>query len=130
MKYQVAFDEKLNCVVGRFEGDLTLAAAKEYAREISSVAKNHPCERFLNDLSEAHLALSITDIYYLPSFIITEGVDRRWRRAVLLGSTADLDKVDFMKVIASNQGLTMRAFDDIDKAIEWLRADSNTKENS
>jgi len=130
MKQRVAFDEELNCVVARFEGDLTLAAAKEYAREVSSVAKQHPCRRLLNDLRAAHIALSIFDLYSLPGFVVPEGFDRRWRRAILLGPTADLDKVDFFQLVASNQGLTVRAFTDIDKAIEWLHTGSNAKENS
>ncbi|MHC4207156.1 MAG: hypothetical protein ACYSTT_21080 [Planctomycetota bacterium] len=120
MNIQVAFDEKVNCVVGRFKGDLTLAAAKKYIREVVEVAKKHPCQRFLNDLREANLVLSVFDIYELPGLVVTEGFDIRWRRAFLMVPTTNLDKIDFFELVASNRGMSVRMFTDYDKAIEWL----------
>jgi hypothetical protein len=121
MKMHVTFDDKVNCVVGRFEGDMTLDTAKKYLMEVTEVAKKHPCQRFLNDLREAKIDLSIFDLYELPGMIVTEGFDIRWRRAILLAPTADLDKMDFFDLVASNRGLIVRLFTDYDKAIEWLR---------
>lgn len=120
MKIDVSFDEKHNCVIGRFEGDLTLAAAKEYIKEVVEVAKKHTCERFLNDLRGANVVLSIFDIYELPGLVITEGFDHRWRRAFLAAPTADPEKVDFFELVGSNRGLSVRMFTDYDKAIQWL----------
>jgi hypothetical protein len=122
MKIDVSFDEEHNCVVGRFEGDLMLDTAKKYISEAVKVANKHPCQRILNDLRGANVVLSIFDLYELPSLVVTEGLDHRWRRAVLVDPTVDLEKVDFYELVASNRGLTVRMFTDYDKAIQWLTA--------
>jgi hypothetical protein len=122
MKIDVSFDEEHNCVIGRFEGDMTMAAAKKYISEIVKVAKKHPCQRFLNDIREANLLLSVFDIYELPGLVVMEGYDHRWRRAFLVSATTDLDKQEFCELVASNRGINVRTFTDYDQAIQWLTA--------
>ena len=124
MEIQVAFDETLDCVVGRLEGELNLAAAKEYIGKIVPVAKKHPCHRFLNDIRKAIITLSVVDIYYLPEYGIAKGFDERWRRACWVGSTTDMEKVNFFETVASNLGLMVKVFHDVDKALEWLHSNS------
>ncbi len=125
MKTQIFFDAELNCVVGRFKGYLTMAAVREYIREVTAIATKHPCGRFLNDLRNAKIALSIADLYQCPGIVITEGFDRRWRRAILLAPTADLDHLGFYELAATNRGLAVKLFTDVDKAIQWLNIGSN-----
>jgi hypothetical protein len=129
MKVHITFDEELNCVVGRFEGDLTLDTAKEYASQVSAFATNQTCRLFLNDLREANIILSIFEIYELVGLIITEGFGRQWRRAVLLAPTTNLDKdkQDFFETVAFNRAVTAKMFTDIDKAIQWLTTRSDAK---
>ena len=107
-----------------------MAAAREYLRHIVATAKKHPCHRFLNDFREVRIALSVVDLYEIPDLIVTGGFDRRWRRAMLLGSAADLHKLSFFELVASNRGITVRLFTEVDKAIQWLHTESEARQNS
>jgi hypothetical protein len=77
MSFRVDYDNVNNCVVGRFEGEFTYKAFGDYQQEISRVAKQYDCLRFLNDLRDAVIKFSIVDLNETPARTIDSTFDRR-----------------------------------------------------
>jgi hypothetical protein len=117
--FNVNYNQEHNCLIGNFEGDLDLENSKEYVKEVARKAKKNNCKRFLNDLRKANIKLSIVDLYYMPEMVILEELDRTWKRAVVVKE--NMEKVDFYETTAHNRGLRVKVFNDINKAIEWLK---------
>lgn len=120
MDFQVKYDEELNCVVGKLTGDLTLDVLKAYVTEISSVAKLHPCWRFLNDMRSANIPMPILEVYQAMNELTPEGFDSRWKRAVLIKPPYDEEKMKFFESAAYVRRIAIKTFVDYDEAMEWL----------
>ncbi len=82
------------------------------------LAKDHKCKRFLNDMREAEIKLSITDLYYASAEAILSEFDRTWKRAILVKEKTR--ELEFYEITASNKGLTLKVFEDYDEALDWL----------
>ena len=118
MKIHVTYDKAHNCLIGKYTGVLESGNVKEYGDEIVKWTRIHPCKRFLNDMRDAEIKLSITDLYYVSSEAIMSEFDREWKRAVVVKEKTK--ELEFYEITASNKGLTLKVFDDYEKALAWL----------
>lgn len=118
MKISVVYDEKHNCLIGKWIGAFELKHVEEYGDEILSLAKIHKCKRFLNDMREADIKLSITDLYYASAEATTGEFDRTWKRALVVKEKTK--EIEFYEITASNKGIIIKIFDDYNEALEWL----------
>jgi hypothetical protein len=127
MTYQVVYDPDEDCVHGRIEGQVDLALAHEYTKEIIRQLRAHHCLRFLNDMRQAWDKLSTVDIYDLPAWIEEAGMDRSCKRALL--GAREFDDYQFFETVSRNHGQlvevfadarTTRIFRDIAEARAWL----------
>ena len=84
VKYTVSYDNKDNCIIGRFSGEFNKESMKEYLKEIVKLTKINNCNRFINDLSRAHINVSIIDLYSIPEKVNVNGFDHKWKRAVIV----------------------------------------------
>ncbi len=131
MAYKVIYNPNEDCVHASIEGDVDLAIAQRYAREIIERLRAHDCLRLLNDMRKASLKLSTMDIYDLPAWIEEAiedaGVDRSCRRAMLV--SRDFKDYEFYETVFRNHGHLLEVFADpvqthifrdIAAAYEWL----------
>jgi len=118
MSFDITYDKDHNCLMGKFIGELNAESVKIYMKEIEMMAKSHDCKRFINDLREANILLSISDFYKAPARMATGAFDRSWRRAIVVKQK--LDKLDFFETTSANQGFQAKVFEDMDEALEWL----------
>jgi len=118
MKITVEYDEINDCLIGKFVGIFEPKHVKLYVKEAFKLAKLHNCKRFLNDMREAEIRLSITDLYYASAETTMGEFDRSWKRAIVVNEKTQ--EMEFFEITASNKGLTLKVFDDYDEALAWL----------
>ncbi len=131
MAYKVTYNPDKDCVHARIEGDVDLALAQRYAKEIIQQLRAHHCLRVLNDMRQASIKLSTVDIYELPAWIEEAceeaGVNRFCKRALLV--SRDFNDYEFFETVSRNHGHLLEVFADpektgifrdIAKACEWL----------
>ncbi len=100
MKITVEYNQVHNCLVGKFIGTIEAKHVREYAEEVLKLVRIHDCKRFLNDMREAEIKMSIADLYYVSAEAAVEEFDRSWKR--------------------KNKGLNLKTFDNFDEALVWL----------
>ncbi|MHC4624374.1 MAG: hypothetical protein ACYS4W_10795 [Planctomycetota bacterium] len=98
-------------------------SVKEYAKEIIGTASKHNCKRFLNDMREAQLDLSTIEIYEIPGFLDAAGLDRTSKRALVVSRQPE--DYRFFENVSINRGYNVKVFEDMDEAMNWLRADAS-----
>jgi len=118
MKITVEYNQVHNCLVGKFIGTIEPKHVGEYAEEVLKLVRIHDCKRFLNDMREAEIKMSIADLYYVSAEAAVEEFDRSWRRAVLVKEKTE--ELEFYEITGKNKGLDLKIFDDFDEALEWL----------
>ena len=118
MNFDITYNPEINCLIGKVTGDLDIDTVKEYVRKISSMAEKHDCKRFINDLREANIRLSIANFYNAPNLVSGKVFDRTWERAILVKKKTD--KLSFFETTSLNQGFHVKVFESFDEALEWL----------
>ena len=118
MDFEITYDPEMKCVVGKLNGIMDTQTVRIYVKEISAVAKKHNCKKFINDLREAEIKLSITDLYNAPKEVTTDEFDRTWKRAIVVKERTD--SISFFETTSRNQGFQVKIFDNIEEALEWL----------
>ena len=119
MSFTVRYDPENKCLIGCFVGTFDKGTRDEYARAILQAGQEHNCKCFLNDMSNIKLDLTTMDIFHLPRFLDSIGIDRSWQRAVVF--SRDYDQFRFLETRMINEGHQVRIFQDHDAAIEWLK---------
>lgn len=115
----MSYEEGLDVVSGKIEGDLTVEIAAGYFAKVSEVASKRGCERVLTDVRSAKLMASEEAMLALSQKLNTIGMESNLRRAIVLS-----DDVDGYKIWANccfRQGhLQIKLFYDRLKALDWL----------
>ncbi len=118
MAFEVHYSSESDCLIGTFEGNLNRNSMRPYLAEVVKMANRHVCHRFLNDLRKAIVEFTVTDFYEISMRSVSGEFDRSWKRAiVVVEATSDLA---FFETVASNRGLILKVFEDMDEALEWL----------
>ena len=118
MEFDVRYDEEHDCVIGSYTGRMDCDALHLYVKEMISVASKHICKCFISDIRKAEFDFSMVDIYYMPEALHVLGLDRSWRRAIVVNK--QVKELHFFETVALNQGYTVNVFADIDEAMKWL----------
>jgi len=118
MKITVEYNPVHDCLIGKFIGTIEPKHVAGYVDEILKLARIHNCKRFLNDMREAEIKMSIAELYYASAKTAREEFDRSWKRAILVKEkTAE---IEFLEVTAKNKGLDLKIFDNFEEAMAWL----------
>ena len=98
----------------------SIAALSKLAADPNFSSK---CE-VLMDLRDIKCTLTASDIYGLAVTMAwpNPALPTHRKIAVLVQGSADFDHASFLALCATNRGLSLAAFDDYDKAGEWLVA--------
>ncbi|MBK8740825.1 MAG: hypothetical protein IPM02_15440 [Betaproteobacteria bacterium] len=79
----------------------------------------------LLDLRDIECRMSINNIYNLAEAMAwpDPALPTHRKIAILVDGKLEFDHAKFLAICAENRGLSVTAFDDYDKASEWLNAD-------
>lgn len=104
-----------------FEGSVATRDVRQAASEALELAAKAGVHGFLVDARNAHLALSIIELYDLPALLFSLGFQRTHRMAVVHvpGSTHSQD-LGFMETVFRNLGYDASLFTEVEDALEWL----------
>jgi hypothetical protein len=121
MKYTSEFDSINSicrvCVNGIIHGPKDADELKQFARDFFVV---HGCRYFLFDMKQTDIVLGTMGAFYTgaPQGEMAESLRPFKVAAVVQEITEDLS---LFEDVAVNRGFNVHVFDDIDKAVEWLR---------
>ena len=123
MPYSVEYDPQTDIIYIRASGELTLEKVREFTNAAALLAKEKECFRFLTDVNETVLALSMLDVYNIPRMVkeITSALElpeHKIRRAVILPDHWKLRQ--FFETVSKNRMQNVALFDDIETAQKWL----------
>lgn len=123
MPHTVEYDPQTDIIYIRANGDLTLEIVREYTNTAALLAKETGCFRFLSDLHETVLALSMLDVYGIPEMVKEIGLasdvpEHKIRRAVVLPRIGELSL--FFETVSKNRVQNVALFDDVESARKWL----------
>ncbi len=131
MAYKITYNADEDCVHASIEGEVDLALAQRYAKEIIKQLRANRCPRLLNDMRQASITLSTIDLYDLPAWLEERleeaGMTRFCKRALLVAR--DFNDYQFYETVSRNHGHLLevfadskntRIFRDMAKAYEWL----------
>ncbi|MBL8062217.1 MAG: hypothetical protein JNK32_04310 [Anaerolineales bacterium] len=123
MTYSIHFNAEEGIIEVTFRGNLDIQTAKAALQEIVDMIAKEQCFQVLSDLREAHMALSLAEIFDFPQQLnnLSDRVNlnaRAVRRAIVTHKT---DQMSFYENVFSNRGYSAMIFDDPAKAKAWLR---------
>ncbi len=121
MSYSLRYDQDVDCVVLTFEDELTIAIIKEVAPQVARMCEETGCQRILNDMSSATIALSIAEIFSSPEIMDESRVSRRSKRALVV--SPDFTDSHFLETVTRNRGHNLMVFTNIEEAKQWLLAE-------
>lgn len=114
----------------------TIDLAKSRKLLVDIARTEHPLDDYdlLIDFRDAHLSMSISDIYDIASELCQQGDTFRRKVALLLLPGHDLEKASFLEDCAYNWGFSVETFTDFESAVRWflvpeIASDSNTRPN-
>lgn len=118
MKISVEYNQVHDCLVGKFIGTLEPKHVGSYLQEVLRLARVHDCKRFLNDMREAEIKFSISELYYASAEVAVGEFNRSWKRAMLVKEKNK--EIEFLEITTKNKGFDFKIFEDFDEAIAWL----------
>jgi hypothetical protein len=122
MPYKVGFNEHDLLVEIIYLGRLTAQELRDSTCEAFELANEHNTNRYLVDLVEADLSVSLMAIYDLPNHQYSElHVDRNSRIAVVRPrSERALEVAHFYETACLNSGWQAHVFATRQEALDWL----------
>jgi hypothetical protein len=119
VSYEVSYDSESDIVRARMYGEVKIEEVAKYASDVVHTVLAHDCRRVLNDMREAVMKLSTTDIWNVPRIMEKAGMPPATRRALV--TTKDNKDATFAEAVSHNVGQTVRVFTDLDEAESWLK---------
>jgi len=111
-----------NLITMTASGAIDLAASKEALRNLAASPEFDAHYEVLLDMRSIRCTLSVTDVYEIAGYMTTPdtALPAHKRIAVLVSGREALDYAHFLEVCATNRGVKVAAFEDHEKAREWL----------
>jgi hypothetical protein len=123
MPYTLIYNPNSCIIESRIYGDFTLEEIREAVPKFAELIKNNNCRLILTDYRDANIKFSTTEIYNMPGVLAkvfgASGINVFRLKSAFITAKRDKDPV-FFETVTINQGQTMRIFDDIEEARNWL----------
>ena len=123
MKYKIHYDKENDCLIGKFTGALDKETVRKYGENAAKLSLKHICKQLISDISGVQIELSTIELFELPSLMELAGIDRTWKRVVLIGSDESGADPHFFENVALNRGYNVKVCTDFDEAINWLKSE-------
>jgi len=112
-------------IVMTSSGTIDLAASKSALKSLAADPAFDSQYEILLDLRDSACELTAMDVYEVATFLAwpDPALPTRKKIAVLVSGQRAFDHARFLEVCSTNRGVRVGAFEDYDKASEWLDAD-------
>ncbi len=112
-------------IVMTSSGMIDLAASKSALKSLAADPEFDRHYEVLLDLRDSECELSAMDIYEIATCLAwpDPALPTRKRIAVLVSGHRAFDHAKFLEVCSANRGVQVGAFEDYERASEWLDAD-------
>lgn len=120
MSFTINYDASNQCLKSHFIGTMNVKQTKEFAGELAKQALDNNCHFLLNDLRDAEINMTTFELYSMPMVFANEGMDRKWKRAILCKHD-QLTTLAFYENVAKDKGWNVKIFTDADEALSWLK---------
>ena len=106
-------------------GTIDLVASKAALKSLAADPKFEARYEILLDLRDSECDLSVTDVYEICTYLAwpDPALPTSKKIAVLVSGQRAFDHAKFLEVCSTNRGVQVGAFEDYEKASEWLDAD-------
>jgi hypothetical protein len=105
-------------------GALDLEASKAALKSLADDPEFLPGYEVLLDWRDVECTMSVVDVFEIARYLsdLDTRLPTRKKIAILVSGKLAFDHAKFLELCAGNRGITLRAFEDYDKANEWLDA--------
>lgn len=112
-------------IVSTATGTVDLDASKAALKNLADDPEFLPGYEVLLDWRDVECVMSVSDVFELAKYLtdLTTRLPTRKKIAILVSGKRSFDHAKFLELCANNRGVTLAAFEDYDKADEWLNAD-------
>ena len=123
MPFTVTYDQT-GFVHAKYEGNLDMPGIRAMLAAAAECLKENNCIHVLADYRDAHLGVSIADLYELPKLILQRGramgISVYQIRRALIIPAAVYKAFQFFETVSRNNMQNVKIFTDEDSAREWL----------
>ncbi len=121
MPWNVSAPAALPIIETRYEGVLAPSELADAVRETLVLARSSGRMLFLGDCRAMTGGHSVVDLYSLAEVLLSSGMGRGLKEAVVLPSLPEsAESVRFWETACLNRGLRVRIFLDRESALAWL----------
>jgi hypothetical protein len=112
-------------IVMTSSGTIDLAASKSALKSLADDPEFDRHYEILLDLRDSECELSVADVYEIATCLAwpDPALPTRKKIAVLVSGQRAFDHAKFLEVCSTNRGIQVGAFEDYEKASEWLDTD-------
>jgi hypothetical protein len=109
-------------IVMTSSGMIDLAASKSALKRLAADPEFDRHYEILLDLRDSECEMSVTDVYELAKDLAwpDPALPTHKKIAVLVSGQRAFDHAKFLEVCSANRGVQVNAFEDYEKASEWL----------
>jgi hypothetical protein len=118
MAHTVQFNSNNALVCVTHTGDLNAEEGLASTAKAIELATMHESYLFLFDMRQAKIDESVANVYTMPDKIWAMGASPKTRVTIVY--TADHLIYEFLENVACNRGMTVKRFENMEEAIQWL----------
>ena len=120
MEYSIDYLPEKKTVMVRFSGVINdTGPVQKAAREMTTLASEHKCTKFLADYTDATLEVDTIDLYESANLLLDLGFKQTDKVASII--SGDRESIEFFQTVAQNRGwFNVRIFADRESAFQWL----------
>ena len=110
-------------IVMTASGTVDLAASKAALKTLAEDPQFLSSYEVLLDWRDIDCTMSVTDVYEIASYLAHPDTELPTHKkiAILVSGSHAFDHAKFLEVCATNRGVHLFAFEDYDKASQWLQ---------
>ncbi|OGV70561.1 MAG: hypothetical protein A2283_08830 [Lentisphaerae bacterium RIFOXYA12_FULL_48_11] len=112
------------------DGIINLATSKQLLIDIAKADTPPADYELFVDFRDTQSDLSITDVYMLAGELFKHGMTFRRKVALLVVPGINFDRAHFFETCSQNQGFSVNAFTDYEKAMRWILSDEDSPANN
>ena len=119
--HTLRYDQEHGFVHVTFTGTVDLRVIQEVAPQVARLCGENNCHRILNDMSRAHIGITVMEAFDSPAIMEQSHISRSIRRALIL--PPDFTESRFLETISQNRGHNLKVFSSAADAQDWLLKD-------
>lgn len=116
----VGYEDEMDYVFGKIEGELTKDVASSYFSKVAKVAEEYNCYKVITDLRDAQLIATRRELEIMAKELKGVGLDSNFKRALLI--TENIKDYKVWENFNFHHGFKdIRLFSNEEVALEWIK---------